>query len=259
MWQGPNRPSALVADHGKLMHLFLVRIEDARAFAHLHPVPQDASAIPEFTTRVPPLPAGTYNVYGDVVHETGFERTLVGSLTLSEPKSADTRASTADPDDAWYVGDASREKVARLDDGSTMQLEIVPNGLVQAGREETIRVTVRDPVGKPAALEPYVGMSAHAAVVRVDGAVYVHLHPMGTVTSAAQDVFAARDRGDSTASGTLRLAPHAMSASMLLAPIEFPYAFPSSGSYRLFVQVKRNGRVLTGAFAITVAEPAKAS
>lgn len=264
MWQGPNRPSALVADHGKLMHLFLVRTEDARAFAHLHPVPHDTSAIPEFTTRVPPLPAGTYNVYGDVVHETGFERTLVGSLTLSEPKAADTRsptagARTADPDDAWYVGDASREKVARLEDGSMMQLEIEPNGLVQAGREETIRVTVRDPAGKAAALEPYVGMSAHAAVVRVDGAVYVHLHPMGTVTNAAQDVFAARDRGDSTSNGALRLAPHAMSAAIPPAPIEFPYAFPSSGSYRLFVQVKRNGRVLTGAFAITVAEPAKAS
>ena len=126
-------------------------------------------------------------------------------------------------------------------------------------REETIRVTVRDPAGKPAALEPYVGMSAHAAVVRVDGGVYVHLHPMGTVTTAAQEVFAARDRGDSTSTGTLRLTPHAMSASISPSPIVFPYAFPSSGSYRLFVQVKRNGRVLTGAFAIAVAEPAKAS
>jgi hypothetical protein len=165
----------------------------------------------------------------------------------------------ADPDDAWYVGDASREKTMTLDDGSTMQLEIVPNGLIQADREETIRITVRDPSGKPAILEPYVGMSAHAAVVRVDGAVYVHLHPMGTITNAAQEVFAARDRGDSTQTGRLKLvATHSMPTTAPSAAIEFPYAFPKSGSYRLFVQVKRNGRVLTGAFAITVAEPAKA-
>ena len=263
MWRGPRLPSALVPDHGKLMHLFLVRTEDARAFAHLHPLPVDTSAIPTFVTRVPPLPAGTYNVYADVVHETGFERTLVGTLTLDESSSqrstADGRREVADPADAWYVGDASREKTMKLEDGSTMQLEIVPNGLIQADREETIRVTVRDPSGKPAALEPYVGMSAHAAVVRVDGAVYVHLHPMGTITNAAQDVFAARDRGDSTQTGSLRLAAtHAMPATTAPASIEFPYAFPKSGSYRLFVQVKRNGRVLTGAFAITVAETAKA-
>jgi len=245
------------------MHVFLVRTEDARAFAHLHPVPQNTSAIPVFATRVPPLPAGTYNVYGDVVHETGLERTLVGSLTLGEPKAADARPQTsaarpADPDDAWFVGDASREKTTRLADGSTMQLEFAPDGIIRADREETIRITVRDPAGKPAVLEPYVGMSAHAAVVRIDGAVYVHLHPMGTVTSAAQDVFAARDRGDSTSSGKLNLAPHVMTALPSAAPIEFPYAFPKSGSYRLFVQVKRNARVLTGAFAISVADFAKA-
>jgi hypothetical protein len=265
MWRGPRLPSALVPDHGKLMHLFLVRTEDARAFAHLHPLPVDTSAIPAFVTKIPPLPAGTYNVYADVVHETGFERTLVGTLSLTEPRAENTRPPAAgtrpraDAADAWYVGDASREKTMKLEDGSTMQLEIVPNGLIQADREETIRVTVRDPSGKPASLEPYVGMSAHAAVVCVDGAVYVHLHPMGTITNAAQDVFAARDRGDSTQTGSLRLAAtHAMPATMAPASIEFPYAFPKSGSYRLFVQVKRNGRVLTGAFAITVAETAKA-
>jgi len=259
LWQSPSRPSALIRDHGKLMHLFLVRAEDARVFVHLHPQPADTSVIPEFATKLPPLPAGTYRVYGDVVHETGFERTLVGSLAL-QSAAAGRQDAASDPDDAWFVGDASREKTTRLADGSSMELRIIPNGLIQAGREETIRVIVRGPDGKLAALQPYLGMMAHGVVTRLDGAVYVHLHPMGTITAAAQDAFLARDRGDTNSAGRLQLDDHTShDTTTPAAPgpvIEFPYAFPKAGSYRLFVQVKRDGRVLTGAYAITVAEPA---
>lgn len=254
VWQPGRMISSLVADHGKLMHLFLVRADDARAFAHLHPVPADSGAMPAFTTRLPPLPPGEYNAFGDVVHETGFERTLVGSLRIGDSLPASARM--ADPDDAWFVGDASRESSVRLGDGSVMRMELVPNGLVEAGRDETIRISVTDAKGAPARLEPYLGMTAHAVVVRVDGSVYVHLHPMGTVTAAAQQVFEARDRGDTTESGRVRIVDHSMHVAVpdSAAPVEFPYAFPSGGSYRLFVQVKRDGRILTGAFAVTVAE-----
>ena len=275
VWQPGSRPSALVADHGKLMHLFLIRSDDARAFAHLHPLPADSSPIPAFQTTLPRLPAGQYHVFGDIVHETGFERTLVGSLAISEPSTpstpsrpstprAESREPRADPDDAWFVGDASRERTMKLADGSVMQLEVASADAIEAKAEETLRITVRETNGKPARLEKYLGMYAHGVVARLDGSVYVHLHPMGTVTQAAQDAFRARDRGDTTAAGRLILAheqhaapaPAAMPSDSSAAPssIEFPYSFPRSGSYRLFVQVKRNGRVLTGAFAITVAE-----
>jgi hypothetical protein len=255
------------------MHLFLIRAEDARAFAHLHPEPADTSVVPAFETNLPPLPAGTYRVYGDVVHETGFERTLVGSVALQDlsvrtarPDGLTTRrpGQKSDPDDAWFVGEASREKTTKLADGSTMELRIIPNGLIRAEREETIRITVRDSKGQLATLEPYLGMTAHGVVTRVDGAVYVHLHPMGTITTAAQDAFLARDRGDTNSEGRLQLEDHTAHYASTVSPttpgpvIEFPYAFPKAGSYRLFVQVKRGGRVLTGAYAITVAEPAAA-
>lgn len=268
VWQPGSRPSALVADHGKLMHLFLIRSDDARAFAHLHPIPEDTSPIPAFQTTLPRLPEGQYHVFGDVVHETGLERTLVGSLAISAPSTprAETREPSADPDDAWFVGDASTERTMKLADGSTMQLEIAPNGMIEAKADQTLRITVRVASGEPARLEKYLGMYAHGVVARLDGSVYVHLHPMGTVTQAAQDAFLARDRGDTTAAGRLMLGheqhaaatPDAMLSDSSASPpfIEFPYSFPRSGSYRLFVQVRRNGRVLTGAFAITVAEPA---
>ena len=252
-----GRPSPLTPDHGKLMHLFVIR-DDAGAFAHLHPRALDSSTTPTFETRLPPLPAGTYRLYGDVVHETGLERTLVGSVTLDSAVASPRAGSRlADPDDAWYVGDASRDRSMRLADGSTMDLQLDPNGTVHAGREETIRVTVREASGAPARLETYLGMNGHGVVTRVDGTVYIHLHPMGTITTAAQLAFLARDRGDTTDSGRLKQNDHPAhigAAADSSNVIEFPYAFPKGGSYRLFVQVKRGGRILTGAFAIPVAE-----
>ncbi|HET9455464.1 MAG TPA: hypothetical protein VFO66_14365 [Gemmatimonadaceae bacterium] len=252
VWQRGVSP--LVPDHGKLMHLFLVRAEDARAFAHLHPVAVDSSAVPDFRTALPPLPAGDYHAFGDVVHETGFERTLVGTLTIPTDSMQPWRP--ADSDDGWFVGDASRENTVTLADGARMRLELVPDGIVEAGRDQSIRLSVTNARGEPARLEPYLGMAAHAVIVKVDGSVYVHLHPMGTVTSAAREVFEARDRGDTTASGrvTLAHAMHAMAPDSVGSTVEFPYAFPSGGSYRLFAQVKRGGRILTGAWAVTVAE-----
>ena len=259
LWQPPGRPSAIVPDHGKLMHLFVVRADDAGAFAHLHPQAQDTGASPAFVTPLPPLPRGRYHLYGDVVHETGFERTLVGALEIPGDMSP-RLAMAGDPDDAWYVGSASADGVARLADGSTMAVQLAPTGAVHAGRELTIRVAVSDSSGAPVRLDPYLGMPAHGVVARLDGQVYVHLHPMGTVTTAAQAAFLARDRGDTTASGRPRLqehAAHAMNASPVAGSasvVEFPYAFPRPGDYRLVVQVKRAGRILTGAFAIAVTD-----
>ena len=118
-----------------------------------------------------------------------------------------------------------------------------------------------------------MGMPGHAVVMRDDGAVFIHLHPAGTISTAAQMSFVMRQPGD-TIPGRLagRLTvdssrvhdSHAIASVNALPPsavgtssadngtVQFPYAFPEPGTYRIWVQVKRNGRVLTGAFIATV-------
>jgi hypothetical protein len=41
---------------------------------------------------------------------------------------------------------------------------------------------------------------------------------------------------------------HAMHSSGLPPEVSFPYGFPRPGQYRIFVQVKRAGKVETGIF-----------
>jgi hypothetical protein len=246
-----SRYSPLLPDHGKLMHLFLVREPGMDAFAHVHPVRADSA---RFQATLPPLPAGTYRVYADVVHESGFPQTFVDRVTLPPAPAADPASAAAafgvDADDSWHTVGGAAGPTARLADGSTMAWERGTAELT-AGREATLRFRVTDPAGAPAALQPYMGMMSHAAVSRDDGSVFVHLHPGGTVSATAQQVFAQREAGDTTRTADGRLvvrAPqgHAMHGEP--GVVSFPYEFPKAGHYRVWVQVKRGGRVLTAAF-----------
>ena len=96
-------------------------------------------------------------------------------------------------------------------------------------------------------------MAAHAMITRVDGAVFVHLHPAGTISVAAQQTFIVRQPGD-TVRGELskRLAEMDMGngerGAVPPGEISFPYAFPQTGHYRLWVQVRHNHRIETGVF-----------
>jgi hypothetical protein len=243
----------LVPDHGKLMHLFVIDSASMRAFAHLHPMFNDTGA---FVTPAPPLPPGRYRLFGDITTETGQTRTLTGMVSLTRSDSVRASAERADPDDAWtttpgVVRRAAAASVDTLADRSTMEW-LADSTAVRAGSDATLRFRVRDPSGALATLEPYLGMAAHAVIARTDGSVFVHLHPTGTISMAAQQVFASRDRGDTTPAGRLRLASDSVPMISMTGDFSFPYLFPQRGTYRLWVQVRRNGRVLTGSYDLTL-------
>lgn len=253
VWRGRSwrdrAASPLIPDHGKLMHLFLIR-EDAGAFAHLHPVSTDSAT---FETPLPALPPGRYRMFADVTHESGFARTLVAEAEL--PGSGDTARS--DPDDAWFVGGPS-DSIARLGGGAVLIWEHRP-GVLTAGSDAGLSFAVREPDGSIGMVEPYLGMNGHAVVMREDGAVYIHLHPMGTVSAAAQAALRERTPAD-TVRGTLgrrltessSLGGNTGHPPLLAGRAAFPYAFPSPGAYRIWVQVKRHGLVETASFRVRV-------
>ena len=122
---------------------------------------------------------------------------------------------------------------------------------LRAGREADLRFTVRDASGSPAPLAPYMGMLSHAAIRRDDGSVFVHLHPVGSISMASQEVFE-RDPALASAAAPGGMAGMDHSAhGMHQAPVStvsFPYEFPKPGRYRIWVQVRTGGAVQTGVF-----------
>src|SRR5262249_21741943 len=99
-----------------------------------------------------------------------------------------------------------------------------------------------DASGADATVEPYMGMAAHLVVASRDGSVFAHLHPAGTISMAAMQHFA----------GGGAIDPHAGHDMPLDRRVAIPYAFPKPGAYRVFVQIKRGGRVMTAAFDVDV-------
>ncbi len=128
--------------------------------------------------------------------------------------------------------------VSQLADGSRMVWEHDESAL-KPNQVFWFRFRVDDANGKPVAdLEPYMGMAGHAEFVRSDQAVFAHVHPLGSVPMASVMV---------VQSGDDMPMDHNPPA-VLPAEVSFPYGFPQPGDYRLFVQIKRHGRVQTGVF-----------
>jgi hypothetical protein len=226
------RWSPLASDHGKLMHLFLIREGDQGSFAHLHPTTLDSI---HFVDTLPALPPGRYRAFGDIVHATGFAQTV--STTIDVPDGMGPRA--AQGDDAVFVGQGGVE-LDTLPDGVTIAWKRGPASLA-VGVPASLSFDVRERDGSPAELEPYLGMPAHAVIARKDGTVFIHLHPMGTVSLASQGAFPPSGGGGMQ-----------MSSMVTDGHVTFPYAFPQPGAYRIWVQVKRNGVVETAAFDASV-------
>jgi hypothetical protein len=232
----------LIPDHGHIMHLFIARLPDMKAFWHLHP---DQVQTGDFAVNLPIMPEGQYKLYADIVHHTGFPETQVATVNLPA-----VTGEALIGDDSGSFDLAPTDKVAQLSGGYRMVWESDvppgPNGerrvipKLKAGQPYWFRFRVEDKDGKPATdLEPYMGMAGHAVFLSADGSVFAHVHPAGSVSMAA--VGLAEGRNPQATMENMEHSPPA-------AEVSFPYGFPQPGEYRIFVQVKRAGKVETGEF-----------
>jgi len=245
-WAAYTKQIPLVADHGHLMHLFLIRMPDLDRMWHLHP---DRRASGEFAADLPSLEAGRYHLFADVVDKNGYPWTAVGEIDLPATRVAKP---PGEDDSGWRGAGISAApetpvSVSSLSGGARMVWLPAP---LRAGIAAPFRFRAENGDGSPIAdMEPYMGMAGHAEFVRSDLGVFAHLHPAGTAPMPALDLVQSINVPNQS---PMMAATHhsgmAMPQASLPPEVSFPYAFPSPGKYRIFVQIKRAGRVETAVF-----------
>lgn len=218
-WLRTRRVDDFVPDHGHLMHLFIVTPDLDRLW-HLHP---SEVAIGAFEHTLPEIPRGRYHLFGDLVHRTGVPETVTASFETSGIRGTPLRGD----DSHWSSGNTGRGRIVWVRDERPLV----------ARRLTMFTFRLDDEAGQPARdLELYMGMPGHAVFVRRDRTVFAHVHPSGSAPMAALEI---------AAQGNM---PHVSHTAALPPTVSFPYGFPEPGDYRIFVQMKRGGEVVTAAF-----------
>ena len=231
-WIGSRKLDDFVPDHGHLMHLFVVSPSLDRLW-HLHP---DEAGTGAFEQRLPDMPSARYELFADLVHATGVSETVTGQFDSAGihgvPLTGDDSAwSEAGPPPLPKDGFGGTRKP-----DATKIVWVRDDTPLVPRRLTLFTFRVENENGQPVSdLELYMGMPGHAIFVRRDRQVFAHVHPSGSAPMAAMDI----------------AMPSSLAHAQHQAPpatVTFPYGFPAPGQYRIFVQVKRAGGVVTGAF-----------
>ncbi len=229
IWLKNESVEALIPDHGHIMHLFLVRTPGFDRLWHLHPDRTDKGT---FEKDLPSIEAGHYQVFADIVDRYGFPWTLVGAIDLPTVGS-----STVSGDDSEGIAKpltpTSDTTSSVLADGTQViwKRNAAP---LKPNVPMILEFEVKDKNGAPASdLEPYMGMAAHAEIIRDDLSVFAHIHPSGSASMASMMMASADTPGASS------MADMKMPTEKIAPELSMPYGFPKPGEYRIFLQFKR--------------------
>jgi len=234
-WIALRRVDDFVPDHGHVMHLFVLSPDLSRLW-HLHPTQVSGTV---FEQPLPGIPKGSYEFFADVVHATGIPETITGRLDLPGVPGG-----LLEGDDSSWEAPQSHTAVDTVPLAGGGSLVWLRDGRPLSAKQLTLfTFRVDDEMGGPASdLELYMGMPGHAVFVRRDRQVFAHVHPSGSAPMAAIEISQKSLAIPASMSG------HMAHSGALPSTVSFPYGFPDPGDYRIFVQIRRHGRVQTGAF-----------
>ena len=221
------------------MHLFLIRDGGLDALAHLHPIARTPKAL-DFDVALPALPpestasTATSCTAATRRHSSPTSRCRARARRRQRPPTRTIRGSQA----PRYA--AANPPAVDLGDGTRLEWAR-DNAPIAAGAEQLLAFSVRD---------------ASGAVVEVR-AVYGHdprtpSSPVATDRCSRTSIRRAAFRWRALRKFAGSEAAHAAHDMPMPGEVAIPFAFPSAGPYRMWVQVKRNGVVRTAAFDVDV-------
>jgi hypothetical protein len=202
------------------VHLIIVR-DDLRYIIHEHPPIGPDGLLRQNVTFPAP---GKYRVLVDVYP----------NIPGGQPNFQLYR--TVDVGGAYHATPLPQFKPDQVIDGYHVDMQGRPN--LHAIRAQFVNVDVLDPHGRKVAFVPWFGALAHAIFFHQGSLDYFHTHVCGAgATNCTSVLGATRVTGKASAPGKLTL-------GVLL---------PVSGTWRLFLQMKLGGRVVTVPYTLKVA------
>jgi hypothetical protein len=202
------------------VHLIVVR-DDLSTIIHRHPpVAADGRVAQPITFPE----GGRYRVLADIYPD------LAGSPLRNFQLTRDVRVAGA-------AGAQPLPPFAAVQEADGFRFEMTRQPRITSLRPAFLTVIVTDPSGRPARFTPLYGALAHAIFFRQRSLDYFHTH-----VCAPNAAGCATALGGATVTGTSSR-PGVLRVGVLL---------PQSGVWRLFLQVRANGRVLTAPYTLRV-------
>ena len=230
----------LMLDHGKIMHLYLIK-EDYSQLCHLHPK-RNKKNPNLFEVVLPNIEYGKYYLYMDITFESGFSSTLINQINYETDNIKKQKYDylISDKDDS-YISNSPQYQLKWINKKKDFKINQDIHFNFQAQNID----------GIPSKIEPYIQMGGHGAILKKDHTIFIHIHPIGTISMASQELYNQNDK--ITNSGVCYLGTVDDSIKTYFKNQESIVSFPpinldTPGNYVMWIQAKSKGEIITEKF-----------